>query len=253
MELLSFFLDNITEKDPYYQFKEKIETGWFDILDNQYIDYDKLYVVHPKEAISKFKELCQPAPNYSDESNVQFILICFYLYKENYYIEQFPDFLFIPQNLSEFAYGQIRTYLIENWGEDSGRVTWQARRKLIKQLKFKISENYYLRNELNDTFRIISTRGAEFHMMTGEEKLKEIANMLEFVLKDKRKFLSLDTGNLYFNFITNDNIKLYRKKIQCFRHSSKESLEERRELLPKIDFLISYGLAILSSLTKQLK
>lgn len=248
MELLSYFTENVDEKNPYFQFKEEIELGWFDILENSYIPYNKLHVVHPKEAIRKFKDLCQPANSYGTELNCQFILICFYLYQNNYFIEEFPELLNTPLTLGEFAYGQVRTYLIGNNGENPNSVPWQSRRNLINQLRFKVSDSFYLQDQLNETFRIISTRGAEFHTMSNEEKLKEIANMLEFILKKKNIFLSLDTKALYFNYITNDDIISYRKRIQCFRHSSEESLEQRKELLPNIDFFISYGLTILAPL-----
>lgn len=38
------------------------------------------------------------------------------------------------------------------------------------------------------------------------------------------------------------------EKIQCFRHGSEKSLEERASLKEKMDFLITYGLAILTLL-----
>ncbi|EAG4642779.1 hypothetical protein C5754_14015 [Listeria monocytogenes] len=86
--------------------------------------------------------------------------------------------------------------------------------------------------------------------MTNEEKLKEIANLLEYLLKDGKKFITLDTETIYCGFISNEQITAYRKKIQCFRHSSVDSLAEREFLKDNIEFLISYGLAILAPLKK---
>lgn len=60
--------------------------------------------------------------------------------------------------------------------------------------------------------------------------------------------MSLDTETLYFNYITSNDINSYQKRIQYFRHSSEEGLEQRKELLPNIDFLITYGLAIFAPL-----
>ncbi len=55
MELLSYFVENVDEKSPYFQFKEEIELGWFDFLENSYIPYNKLHVVHPKKLYENLK------------------------------------------------------------------------------------------------------------------------------------------------------------------------------------------------------
>lgn len=212
--------------------------------------FEKLYVNSSKEAINKFRSLTQPQSSYDMEANCKFILICHYLYQNKYVIEEFPELLENPVTLSDFAYGQVRTYLIAHGRGDSSRVAWQDRRDLINTLKFKILENFYVQSEINQLFQIISTRSAEFQAMTNEEKLKEIANLLEYLLKDGKKFITLDTETIYCGFISNEQISAYRKKIQCFRHSSVDSLAERESLKGNIEFLISYGLAILAPLKK---
>lgn len=177
-------------------------------------------------------------------------MICFYLFQNNYYIKEFPTLLHTPMTLNEFANDHIRAYLIKNRNADPSRVPWQERRNLLNDLQFKVSEEYYLQNKLNDSFRMISTRNAEFHQMADGEKLKEIANMIEYLLKNNKSFSTVDTRTVYYDFITNEDIKLYRKKIQSFRHSTNENLTKRKNLLQNKDFLISYGLAILAPLMK---
>jgi hypothetical protein len=250
MELLEYFLKEVDANNPYYQFREDIENGQVNIFDNTPIPYEKLYVSSSKEAINKFRILTQPQNSYGAEENCKFILICHYLYQNKYVIEEFPELLENPMTLSEFAYNQVRTYLISRGIGNSNRVAWQDRRDLINTLKFKILENFYVQSEINQLFQIVSTRSAEFQAMTNEEKLKEIANLLEYLLKDGKKFITLNTDSIYCGFISNDQITAYRKKIQCFRHSSMDSLVERESLKDNIEFLISYGLAILAPLKK---
>lgn len=251
MELLEYFLEEVDNKNPYCQFRDEIEKGQLDIFSNSNISYEKLYVTSCKDAINKFRFLTQPRDNYSTEDSVKFILICHYLYQNKYVIEEFPELLENPMILYDFAYNQVRTYLIAHDRGDSSKVTWQARRDLINTLNFKVLENFYVQAEINKLFQVISTRSAEFQSMTGEEKLKEIANLLEYLLKDGKKFKALDTETIYFDFISNEKITEYRKKIQCFRHSSTDSLLERESLKDNIEFLISYGLAILAPLKKE--
>ncbi len=250
MELLEYFLTEVDINSPYYQFKDDIESGQTVFWDDSNIPYDKLWINSSKEAINKFRSLTQPQNGYGMEDNCKFILICHYLYQNKYVIEEFPELLENPMSLSEFAYDQVRTYLISKGIGDSSRVAWQDRRNLINTLNFKILENFYVKSELNQLFQTVSTRSAEFQAMTNEEKLKEIANLLEYLLKNGKKFVTLDTDNIYCGFISNEQITTYRKKIQCFRHSSVESLAEREELKNNVEFLISYGLAILAPLKR---
>lgn len=60
-----------------------------------------------------------------------------------------------------------------------------------------------------------------------EKKFVEIANLTEHMLKKDGKFLSLDYQKICFDYIDENAIKTYRKKIQCFRHSATESIKER--------------------------
>lgn len=246
MELSTFFQDNVHEKNPYFQFKKEI--GYNSNFHDELFYDTKIEISSTKEAIRKFRELCQPDNDYNSEQNRQFILICFYLYQQNTYIVEFPELLSNPVTLNEFAYGQIRTYLIEREEETPKGVPWQARRNLINHLKFSHTEDYYLSEKLNNQFQTISTRNADFYLMSEEEKLKEIGNMMEYALKRGKKYEKLDIEKIYKGYISNESILSYKKLIQCFRHSSQESLEEREKLKENYNFLISYGLAILAPL-----
>ena len=251
MELLKYYLDNVDEDDCYFPFRAMIENGQQDSMFGFCTPVSTLFLQTPKEAIRVFKELIQPRDGYDFQDSCRFVLICHYLYKNNYYIEQFPELLSDPSELSDFAYNQVRSYLINERSADPARVTWQSRRDLINDLNFKVSNEFYIESELNHKFQIISTRGAEFHQMSNEEKLKEIANLIEYLLKDGKKFKVVDCEEKYYNFINNEQIMQFRKLIQCFRHSTKDNLNERKELSSSLEFLISYGLSILTPLDKK--
>lgn len=172
MELLEYFLNKVNVNSPYYQFRKEIETGQVNLFGNTPMSYEKLYINSSEEAINKFRNLTQPQNSYSTEDNCKFILICHYLYQNKYVIKEFPELLENPILLYDFAYGQVRTYLIAHGIGDSSRVAWQDRRDLINTLKFKILDNFYVNSEINQLFKLVSTRSAEFQVMTNQEKLK---------------------------------------------------------------------------------
>ena len=107
--------------------------------------------------------------------------------------------------------------------------------------------------ELNEAverkFEEISNRGASFQNMSMDEKLAEIANLIENLLKKNGKFLALDYASVCFGYIDDKTITTYRKQIQCFRHSAAESISERRSFSnEQKSFLIDYGLTIVKSI-----
>ena len=85
--------------------------------------------------------------------------------------------------------------------------------------------------------------------MSTDEKLAEIANLIENLLKKDGKFLSIDYSLVCFDYINEANVKDYRNKLHCFRHSSDESIKERTHFSnEQKSFLIDYGLAIIKAI-----
>lgn len=102
---------------------------------------------------------------------------------------------------------------------------------------------------LDQIFRMISTRNASFEEMTLDEKLASIANLIENLLKENSSFVKLDYKPIAFSFIDDDTIKRFRKQIQCFRHSARDSLAERRDFTDEQKgFLVDYGIVICKSI-----
>lgn len=115
----------------------------------------------------------------------------------------------------------------------------------IEGLDKESNENIVIIEDLDLLMQRISTRNAQFCEMALNEKIKEIGNLIENLLKKNGKYISLKYEKMSLGFIRENDIKEYRKKIQCFRHSSQESLEERNgHLEEQKQFLMEYGIVL---------
>lgn len=121
-------------------------------------------------------------------------------------------------------------------------------REEIKRAK-QIKRTYVIDDDLDVLFQTISTREASFNNMSSDEKLKEIANLIEHLLKKNGKFIYAELDEITMKFIDNDDVTNLRKKLQSFRHSSDESLEERKKFTRyQKEFLIEYGIVACTSI-----
>jgi hypothetical protein len=100
--------------------------------------------------------------------------------------------------------------------------------------------------DISETIRLISTRNADFDNMELDEKLAILNNLIENLLKRGDKYISLDYEKVFFGFLSENDIKDYRKQTHCFRHGAKEALEnrknfskEQKELLSDIGIFIA--------------
>jgi hypothetical protein len=107
-------------------------------------------------------------------------------------------------------------------------------RKKIDEVKIEMleilekgEEGLDFADDLHSKIQLISTRNAKFSEMSTNEKLKEIANLLENILKKDGKYIEVNFSEITFGFFSNESVKEYKKSIQCFRHSSEDSLHER--------------------------
>lgn len=171
--------------------------------------------------------------------------------KCGYVIEEFPRVIEHPPLISfDFVNKEIRNKLISEGKDDNGTVRYAERRKLVANLTFTKRDNYIeLVDAIEAKFKEISNRQASFQNMSTDEKLAEIANLIENMLKKDGKFQSLDYTKICFDYIDGDMIKRYRKQIQCFRHSAPESIHERETFSKEQKvFLIDLGLTILKAI-----
>lgn len=261
MELKTFYLCNIKEDEYHHRFKRAVEDSGkiYNIFSGYEEHYDYSFeIFDDEEAITKFRELCQPEVNFSgNENKCWFYLITYYLHKAGYTITEFPRLLSRPPvDPSEFTYTEVRNRIISQGGDDNGTVRYATRRAFIANLTFDRKANHIgIDDSLNRKFVEISTRQATFTNMSTDEKLAEIANVIEHLLKKPNgKFITLDYSNLCFGYVTNEMVTDYRKKMHCFRHGTVDALSERKSYsADQKNFFVNYGLTILMVIQSLLK
>lgn len=252
MDLKKFYFDNVSAEEYYHQFTDLISHSnqTYNIFEGyQETETCEFFVYDTDEAIEKFRYICQPEnEGYDKERDCWFYLVSYYLYKCGFVIVEFPRVLERPpKERYEFVNKEIRNKIIAQGKDDKGTVRYSQRRILVANLTFQQKENNVeLVDAIEAKFKEISNRQASFQSMPTEERIAEIANLIENMLKKDGKFITPDYSRVCFDYITEDAIKRYRKKIQCFRHSSDESIVERESFTKEQKvFLIDYGLTII--------
>lgn len=259
IDLVEYYKNNVKKDDYYYRFynqlitipeKEQKAMEELDWIGNEYIDDTRFEVFDEEDAIKRFKELCEPDEDMtSNNDNIDlFYYICFFLKDSGYCIEEFPRLLERPPlEPFKFTYNEIRDKAIERgMVEENGTVKYNSRRKIVADLHFaKKSIGVKIDDNINKKFQEISTRNAKFEAMSTDEKIKEIINLIENLLKENGKYIKLDYKNIALDVLNDDIITSFKKKIQCFRHSSEEAIKERQSFTEnQKKFIIDYGIMI---------
>ncbi|MFA9396830.1 MAG: hypothetical protein ACERKV_00995 [Clostridiaceae bacterium] len=127
-------------------------------------------------------------------------------------------------------------------------------KKAIEYLEKEDSEKVVVIGEIDELIQKISTRNAQFNQMALDEKLKEIGNLIEYLLKKDGKYITLNYDNISLGFIKENDVIKLKKKIQCFRHSSQESIKERNEYTEnQKQFMVELGIVICNLIYNELK
>ncbi len=259
MDLKDFYLQNVKTDEYHYRFMESVKdvnkvynvfTGYGEICDFDFEIYDV------EDAILKFRELCQPEVTFDSEKKCWFYLITYYLHKVGYEIKEFPRLLARPHvDPSDFTCADIRNRIIAQGGDDNGIVRYATRRTFVASLTFELkSKHIEITDSINQKFIEISNRQSSFNNMSTDEKLAEIANLIENMLKKDGKFITIDYSLVCLDYINEETVKGYRNKLHCFRHASDESIQERASYSDEQkSFLIDYGLVIIKSIHDVLK
>lgn len=252
IDLYKYYFENIKEEEYYYRFYKRIsnEIKKHNVF-SSFVEIEKLDFIlfDDEELIEKFRNLCQPQfPIDSQENQSWFYLICYYLHKNGYFIEQFPNMLRRPPEIpSNFSVDEIRTYLINKGIHRNGTVQYSDRRVFVANLVFKQNiESVEVGIDIDNMFQKISTRQASFQQMSTDEKIKEIINLIEYMLKGDKGYSTFDYSNVAFDYIDESLIKKYKKHVQCFRHASETSIKERENFTEnQKEFMIDLGITIL--------
>lgn len=257
MDIKEFYFQNIQELEYHYRFYDSIKNvnRVYNIFDGYTeIDDYTFEVFDLEEAITKFRELCQPEMNFENSENkCWFYLITYYLYKMGYEIKEFPRVLARPPvDPSNFTYGDIRNRIISQGEDVNGTVRYATRRAFVAGLTFELKSNHIVIDNLIDQkFIEISNRQASFNNMSTNEKLSEIANLIENMLKKNGHFIKPDYSPICFDYISDETVTSYRKKMQCFRHASSEAIVERSSYSEEQkNFFVDFGLTIIKVIHK---
>ena len=118
-------------------------------------------------------------------------------------IEEFPRILARPPvDPSTFSYGDIRNRIIARGEDNNGIVRYVTMRTFVANMKFIQKTNYInVGGSLNRKFMEISNRRASFESMSKDEKLAEIENLLEYLLKQNGKFIKPDYEEVCDDFV----------------------------------------------------
>lgn len=250
MDLKEFYFQNIQESEYHHRFYKSIKdvnkvynffSGCEEVEDFDFEIYDA------EEAITKFRELCQPDVGFTNENKCWFYLITYYLYKMGYEIKEFPRVLARPPvEPADFTYGEIRNRIISQGNDENGTVRYAVRRTFVANLTFELKSSHIdIADSINQKFVEISNRQASFNNMSTDEKLAEIANLIENLLKKNGKFIKPDYSKVCFDYISDDMVTSYRKKMHCFRHATDEAIAERNSYTEEQkNFFVDYGLII---------
>ena len=257
MDIKEFYFQNIQELEYHYRFYDSIKNvnRVYNIFDGYTeIDDYTFEVFDVEEAITKFRELCQPEMNFGNSENkCWFYLITYYLYKMGYEIKEFPRVLARPPvDPSNFTYGDIRNRIISRGEDVNGTVRYATRRAFVAGLTFELKSNHIgIDNSIDQKFIEISNRQASFNNMSTDEKLSEIANLIENMLKKNGHFIKPDYSLICFDYISDETVTSYRKKMQCFRHASSEAIAERSSYSEEQkNFFVDFGLTIIKVIHK---
>lgn len=135
---------------------------------------------------------------------------------------------------------------------DNKKIT-DIKRSLDDSIK-KVDSIVIIHEDLDELFQMISTRQASFMEMAIDERLKEIGNLIEYLLKQDGKYIKLNYDCITLGFLNESHVKDLRGKIQCFRHSTHASLEERKGYTKnQKQFMIEFGITICSLIYNELR
>ena len=258
INLEKYYKEHISKEDYYYKFynelitkaeedKKVMEEISFITNDDPY-DEMVYEAFDDEDVIRILKDLCEPTLDITTIKNTRlFYFVLFYLHDNSYRIKEFPRIIDRPpEDPYKFTCNDIRNFAIDKGLDHNGTVQYMTRRKIVENLTFEKNTSIKVEDNVDKMFIEISTRNARFENMTIDEKIKEIANLIENLLCVDGNYIKLDYSKHCFKYINDEIIKTYRKQIQCFRHASNNALEERKQFSKEQkEFIIDYGITII--------
>ena len=258
INLEKYYKEHVSKEDYYYKFYNELITKAEEdkkvmeeinlITNDDPYDEMEYEAFDDEDVIRILKDLCEPSLDITTIKNTRlFYFVLFYLHDNGYKIKEFPRIIDRPpEDPYKFTCNDIRNLAIERGLDHNNTVQYITRRKIVENLTFEKEATIKIENNIDKMFMEISTRNARFENMTIDEKIKEIANLIETLLYVDGNYIKLDYSKHCFEYVDDEIIKKYRKQIQCFRHSSNNALEERKQFGDEEkEFIIDYGITII--------
>lgn len=175
-------------------------------------------------------------------NNERFLYICNYLNEKGYVVKQLPNLLREPKNRFA-ASDQIRMLVLQK--KKSNPVRWSDRRLFISKLVIE-KTTVDLSKDTKTLLESISTNSTAFSRKTNDEKLADLCNAIENLLKPSQNspWIQVDS-HFFLEIVDDETIRAYRKLLQPFRHSTKDHLAARKAMSEQTKaFLVDYGIVL---------
>lgn len=251
MNLTEFFMDN-------YVCGENLFYDAFYTFYMENVPEAEYLVKDVEDLIEKWKKALYP--NYINdlEANICFGLMSFWLFKNEYIVEEYPKFLYRCKSNKEFSSNELYRKTKELYGTkpDKNEVAWESRRDYIDSLTVKKRDKsiVFIDYDIETLLTKVSTRDEEFNNMGLNEKLYAIRNAYENIGKIDGKFIKVPFEEITSGYITSDLVNLFSKEIQCFRHGDVTMIEKRDSFSDEQkQFFVDFGLTLLSAYHRHLK
>lgn len=125
---------------------------------------------------------------------------------------------------------------------------WADRRAYVDNLNFVIGEPGVTFGDdpsLKDRISNVLLGTAEFNMLSDDEKLRELANLIEnMLLVSKKKYREIPQ-DLFLGYIDGDQVARFRTSQHIFRHGAESAVQERKDLSEKDKkYLVNLGVTL---------
>ncbi len=231
MKIVEYYMNEFPSKinssydERYFSDVKRHSRKWEILQSLEYID--------DKQVINEWKSCLYPS-SISLVSEIEFekakyYLLSYYLWSEGYYIKEFPFELESTSGLTNFADRVLYDETARQHGRDAkGNVKWKHRRLLIDSLTvIKKDTIITIEKQVDELIKNISTRSAKFEHMTTDEKLENIRNAYDHLIRLYGGFDKIDYHKIFMSFIEDSNLKDFSKRLHAFRHADASALAER--------------------------
>lgn len=243
MNLGDFFnrFFNLSEDKHYYEFYKYFVKSLSN-LNYEVIDADDL--------ITKWREKLYPRKDWTTKDNIEFTLLSYWLYKNEFIVEGHPDLLKkikLPKSIAE---GELYTRTKKAYGTkvNGVDVTWSNRRNYIDGLQVERGDRsvVIMGQDLDEIMSLVSPRNAEFAKMELNEKLANIRDTFEYIGKIGKNYEKIPFESLSNDYITNQAVFKFQDELQCFRHGKSTMVAKRDSYTDdQKKFFVDFGLIIL--------